>query len=445
MNASELLERLKRGSIWSLVARVSASFSALLISILLARMLSVDAMGGYFLFLQILAFVSLLHKAGMRLSLQKVLGISSRNESWYEVRQYLSTASLMLLFTTVVFTVVIYHSWSWITDGLLNAPILSAFVIAMIIAVPLRSLEEIGSAIFVGLHLPQIGVFLADVPRQMFLLLFLILAYFYLDDVSLDSAIDMFLIASSSAVLIFFFLMSRWLLRHPVNEGDYRSRVDRKDFILLSIPMLLQGGAALMMSASDIWILGIYTTTEDVAIYGAVVRLTMLLVFALSVVNLVIPPMLAVLYDKNDLAGLQRLMRTSASWSVFIVLPVSFVFIVFGEEILGFAFGEAYSAGYEVFVILTVAHSINALSGSPGMLLQMSGHQQLLLRLTTVWALISITLNILVVGDHGMQGVALVTGSCIIGMNLSMVFSVYRIMGVKTYARIPMIGHIKTN
>lgn len=440
MKASGLLDRLKSGSLWSLLARVSGSLSALAVSMMLARLLPVEGLGAYFLFLQIITFAALLAKMGMSASLQKVLGIAAEREDWRTVRVYMRIAALMLGSVSALLTLALYPSWGWFTTSFLNAPALTGFAVLILLAIPLRAIEELGTTFFCGVHEPNIGVFLVDVPRQTALMLaFGLLLLLLPGKISIDVALWCYFAASAVSVLLTFILAARWLRRRPVAVASPVVEVSSAGFLALSFPMLMHGGASLLMTSSDIWILGIFSTPQDVAVYGAVVRLAMLMAFALNIVNMVIPPMLAVLHDKGDREGLELLLRTTAGWSVYVVAPVLLLFLLWGGDILALVFGEPFRAGAFILGVLAVAHSFNALSGSPGMLLQMSGYHHLLMRLAIFWAVLGVVANIAAVLPWGMEGVAVATGLSIIGMKISMVYYARKLLQVNTWAKVPTL------
>lgn len=406
---------------------------------MLARLLPVEALGAYFLFLQIITFAAMFAKMGMSGSLQKVLGIAAEREDWRMVRAYMRIAAFTLVLASALLTLALYPSWNWFTTSFLNAPALTGFAVLILLAIPLRAIEELGTTFFCGVHEPRIGVFLVDVPRQSVLMLIFGVLLLLPGKISMDVALWCYFAASAASVVLTFILAARWLHRRPVVVASPVVEVSSVDFLALSFPMLMHGGASLLMTSSDIWILGIFSTPQNVAVYGAVVRLAILMVFALNLVNMVIPPMLAVLHDKGDREGLEQLLRTTAGWSIYVVTPVLLVFLLWGGEILALVFGESFRSGASILGVLAVAHSFNALSGSPGMLLQMSGYHHLLMRLAIFWAVFGVVANIAAVLPWGMEGVAVATGLSIVGMKLSMVYYARKHLQVNTWARIPTL------
>ena len=66
-------------------------------------------------------------------------------------------------------------------------------------------------------------------------------------------------------------------------------------------------------------------------------------------------------------------------------------------------------------IILAAGQTVSAIVGSPGMMLQMTGHQNLMSALTIGALIVNVIANILVVEGHGAVGVAVVTALTITG------------------------------
>jgi len=125
-----------------------------------------------------------------------------------------------------------------------------------------------------------------------------------------------------------------------------------------------------------IWILAFYKPETEVALYGASLRLILLLALPLLIINAVIPSMVADMYSQKQYQRVQNLLQKTAS---IIIVPAIFAFIiivVYGAEILGLVYGSSYAEAYMPFVILAFGQLINVLTGSPGILLTMSGHER---------------------------------------------------------------------
>jgi O-antigen/teichoic acid export membrane protein len=436
------LEKLKKGAIWSFIARIIGSLSGFLITVLLARLLSIEALAAYYLFLVTLRFGSLLIKVGLDIGLQKVLGIATDNANWREKDAYNRSALKIIAVTALVFTAIQYFVWQPFALAQLHSLRLSEVTGIIIFAVIFRALEDLGSAYFRGIHETRLGVFLLDVPRQLLLMTALGVIFFLYGTVSFKEVVSIYLVSSVVSVLLIIAFFQNWNRLHATTKLISTEKIktaSSRALLVLSLPMMVQGIAAILLSTTDIWVLGLFASKDDVAIYGTVARLTTLLTLALSVINMVIPPMLATLYKNGDLAGLEQLMRTAASWSALIVVPILLTLFLWGDSVLAILFGEQFRGGYQVLVILSFAAAVNALSGSPGMLLQMAGYQQQLMALTIFWAMLNVVANIIAVKYFSVIGVSVATAFAIIGQNICAVYIAKTKTGVRTWVKLPKV------
>jgi O-antigen/teichoic acid export membrane protein len=434
------LEKLKKGALWSFIARIIGSFSGFIITVLLARLLSIEALAAYYIFLVTLRFGSLLIKVGLDIGLQKVLGIATNNANWEEKDAYSCSALKIITVTSLIFAAILFFAWQPFAFGQLHSLKLSEVTGVIIFAVIFRALEDLGSAYFRGVHEARLGVFLLDVPRQLLLMTALGLIFFLHGNVSFKEVVSIYLVASVVSVLLIIAFFQNWNRLHATTKLISTEKIkaaSSRALLILSLPMMVQGIAAILLSTTDIWVLGLFASKDDVAIYGTVARLTTLLTLALGVINMVIPPMLATLYKNGNITGLEQLMRTAASWSSLIVVPILLALFLWGDSVLAILFGEQFREGYQILVILSSAAAFNALSGSPGMLLQMAGYHHQLMALTIFWAVLNVVANIIAVKYFSVIGVSVATAFAIIGQNICAIYMARAKIGVRTWAKLP--------
>ena len=346
-----------------------------------------------------------------------------------------------ILSVSSLFIIILLASiWDWLASDILKSPLLLSLMFLVLISIPLRSMEEIGSAFFRSVQEPKIGVFLFDIPRQTLFMVCLFSIFFFYESSSIALVVGAYVVSSSVAVLIVFTLLFFWFRKKKIiSNTEVNTDLGVKSLVFLSAPMMIQGSAAIIMSTADIWILSIYSTQDDIGIYGTVVRLTTLIVLILGVVNMVLPSMLASIYKSKDMQAIEKLLRMSATWGGLIAIPLLLVFVIAGEDILGLVFGDNFRSGYVVLSVLAISHAFNALSGSPGILLQMTGHHKVLMKITLFWAVFNLGLNILLVNIWGMLGVAVATAISIVCQNLTMMILAMRLHGIKTWMYNPMM------
>jgi O-antigen/teichoic acid export membrane protein len=431
-----VLEKIKSGLIWSLLARVFGAGSGFLVTALMARILSIEALGIYYLVLNLIRFGSHFVKVGMEISLQKSLGVASTDKNWGTVALHIGAMGSIMAGSAVALLVVMLVAWQPLVSNLLDMPVLLPMLFVVFLLVLFRSVEEVGSAFFRGVHEARIGVFLIDGPRQAVMLILLAFIYWQQVQLSAEQAVHTYFLSSLAAVAFIIFLGARWCRKHEIfTHWPTFAQIKlqgKKDFSLSS-PMMLQGIAALINSTFDIWVLGIFSTKEDVAVYGTVVRLVSLIMLVMSVGTMVIPPLMAALYEKKDRIGIERLLQTMTTYSALIIVPMVLLFLAFGKPLLTLMFGEQFESGYSVLCILSIGYGFMALTGCPGWLLQMAGQHRNLMRTSLTVGVLNMMANIFAAQHWGAMGVAVVSASAIMLQELLNIYFAYKKLAIRTW------------
>jgi O-antigen/teichoic acid export membrane protein len=180
------------------------------------------------------------------------------------------------------------------------------------------------------------------------------------------------------------------------------------------IPLLITQIMLLSITWSSTLALGVWGSKNDVGIFGAAIRASMLISFLLVSMNSIIAPKISALYVSNNLAELESMARKSAALLTVIATPIIFFIILFPDMIMSI-FGNEFSEGGQLLLILALGQFINVGTGSVGYLLIMSGNEVTMRNNTIIFGLLAIILNIWLVPRFGAMGAALATA---IGMSL---------------------------
>lgn len=427
---------LKRGTMISMIMRAGSGGLDVVMGAVMARILSIEHLGLFFLFSQFVRLWSQASAFGMPTALLKVLGIASAREDWTAVRAILGHALRLLLFTTLAMAVLYALIWPLI-GGMLFGPELTYFSAGLIFAInALRAVELIGSAFFRGVRLYSFGTMLMSVPRQLGVVLvgagFLVLGR--------KTDIETVLVAYFAVALLLGVVIAgliwHYLRSRPGGAGGSSSGSEVPSFGAfggLCLPLMLQAVIAEVALRIDLWVLGFFGSETDIAIFGAAQRLTLVLLFILSSVNLVIPPTLAATYRDGNLPRLQWLCRATATASFFFALPFTLILIAFAPTVMATLYGPAFEAGALSLILLTIGRFGSAASGNPLQLLQMTGHHVLITRISIVFIVLSTALCVALVGPFGAEGVAAGSAIALILRNLVMIAYARQRVGVWTW------------
>jgi O-antigen/teichoic acid export membrane protein len=212
---------------------------------------------------------------------------------------------------------------------------------------------------------------------------------------------------------------------NPLTAGSIRYR----ELFGTAMPMYGSAMADVVMTFSDVLILGMFATASDVGIYTAASRTALLTRFLLLANSAVAAPRFAALHAARDREGVARLAVRSTLLTTFSSVPLLLMFIVFPEQILSL-FGPQFEAGAQVLIVLTIGQFVNAATGPVGYLLNMSGYHRIEGRIAVAGALITVGLCFALIPLWGILGAAAANAIATAACNLLRVYFAKARLGI---------------
>ena len=177
--------------------------------------------------------------------------------------------------------------------------------------------------------------------------------------------------------------------------------------------------------------LGIWASSEDVALYAMAMRTAMLTSFVLIGVNSISAPKFAAIYSSGNNLELHRTAKIASSIIVVCAIPVILIILTFPEFIMSM-FGEEFVKAAPILKVLAFGQLINIICGSCGNLLEMTGNEKYLQRNVFTSAVIMLVGGCIFIPFYGALGAAWVTSVCIALQNLLCVKDVKNVLGFNT-------------
>ncbi len=205
-----------------------------------------------------------------------------------------------------------------------------------------------------------------------------------------------------------------------------------KIMISESYPMMVSSAIVMIMSWSDIFILGFYVSEEKIGMYNVAVKLATLVAFVYNAVSTILTPKIAGFYNKNQIDTLKETINFSAKLMIICGLPIFLILFLFPEFFLSF-FGEEYLKAKSVLRILLIAQFVNVLTGSVGPIMQMTGNQKKLQNLIIISLICNLVFSSILVNFYGMVGVAVASAFGMILWNLLGAKYIYKNLQIRTW------------
>jgi len=213
------------------------------------------------------------------------------------------------------------------------------------------------------------------------------------------------------------------------------SNVEKSKYVFESLwasckPLLV---ASIMNRAilpwAPLFLLGIWSNSEDIGTYGAASRVVMLVSLMLITVNNVIAPKFAELYSNGDLRALESVATRLALVLTLLAAPIFLLFIFQGKLVMSL-FGDGFVKGHIVLQILSIGQIVNVMTGAIAFILLMSGNEGSFQRIS-IWSTIGmLVISIITIPMWGDVGAALAVAVSLSANNIAAVWIVYKKLNI---------------
>jgi len=423
-----LKKRLSQGSFWVLIGKLLTSCLGFVVTLLLAQLLTPKEVGQYFLLFSLVSIMTTLALFGLPTTVVKLisesLALNLPRNAKYIVKLICYISAINISFTLVIIAIF----FTFITEHLAFA--LEVLVIILAVAwLTLFSFQQILAEIYRGyqklIHATLFSGLFTSMATSLTLFIFwLVNLDTELKDVMLITVVSILISVLVSASIL-------WKKLNPIPEQ--KENITIASISSVAWPIGVTSLLLLLISQADLWLVGIFLSSEDVAIYGMMSRLIIFSSLPLLVVNSVISPIIPELFSLSKLKILEKTVRLSATVAILPSVLFFIIIISVGEELLSFFWGESYIEGVEVLIILSIGQLVNVMAGSCGLTLMHTGHQKLMMYITTITGVLTILLSLKLVHSDGINGVAMASATGLITQNLLMLCATRYKVGIWTF------------
>ncbi len=384
---SEIKAYLLRGGAWAFFGKLGTAFVGLLLVGLMSRALPQAEMGLYFLALNLATFFSILGRGGLENTLLRYLAKANGDNQQGEVRVIWRKGWVLAVCVASVAGFSSTVALHQLGGPVFGSPALSALAWLMGGWVTLLAIQGVAAEIFRGLQEIGRSVWFGGLTVGVLTMALLAAA------MGLGMALDLKAVILLIVSALFFNAVVAFLAQYREMKALPEVTQEKTGYGELlghSWPLLINAVTLFLLSQSDLWLVGAYASKEDIAVYGAAARLVMLTAISLNIVNMVVPPLIARMHAQNDLARLERLLRSVATLAAIPALIILAMFMLFAAPMMELIYGGQYRYGAVVLIILCIGQIANVLTGSCGYVLVMTGHRKLVMTTAITSAFIAI-------------------------------------------------------
>lgn len=395
-----------KGAFWGLLGNVFLKAFSFIYVIYIARAVSQDDVGLFYLSLSIIGLVGAWRDFGLPAALARYIPYYESRHEGGKVRSLLRSTWLVNALSGIALTAAL-----WIGADAVGAiyqnpalpyalRLLSSFML-------IENLFKVGSGLLQGMA--DIRTMQTLNAVQTLLKLVFTVLFFQLFGPSLAWLCAAFLLSFLVATLLFAPSFARAYDGLPKTGGSLPLRELAREIAPFGLVLSLIQVLSTLITYSDRVILGylLPSANEIVAVYSLAVTLAMNIMVFPGSVGAIFMPLISRLVGKNDMEAVRKVMGTTQRWLLFITLPFAVVMIGFSQEMLSVLYGQSYTGGAAAMSIFMLGMLISAFTYVIALALAGMRLVNLEFKVAMVIGVLNVGLNFLLVPYLGMEGSAL--------------------------------------
>ena len=423
------LKELLKGSGIAFAFKILGMASGYVFILLITRNFGAEAMGVFALSFTLLNITTVIGKLGLDTALLRFVAEYSSQQRWDKVRNvYIKSLRIAVPFC-IVLSALLFFTAPYLAKYVFKKEHLSVYFRIISLAVVPMVLKSINQESLRGLKKIKEFSFLMNMSIYLTTALLVGLYILFAEDKTITALLDILVASVFFVAFISFYLWKKNLIIK--NSEQTVDTVRYRTLLNVSIPMLLSSSMFLIMQWTDTIMLGMFRTESEIGIYNVALRVASLTSIMLFAINSIAAPKFAEFYGKKDMQGLQQTVQHSTKLIFWTSFPILLVFFLFPSLILGI-FGEAFETGVYALMFLTFGQFINAISGSVGYILQMTGKQKVFQNILLLATIINIILNAVLIPQFGINGAAFSSMVSMVTSNILCVIFVKKYFSILT-------------
>ncbi len=418
---SELL----KGSSITFMFKITGMGLGYLLTLLVARWYGADTLGLYALSLTILNIFVTFGVFGFDNTLIKFVADYNSNGKEYLSKEVYIKALSIVIPIGLFLSFLLYVGSNYLSTTIFKKEHLTIFLQITALGILPFILLRINATLFRALKKIKIYAFFDTLGIFLFSSIMLLTATFFFKIPNSTIVISVQILSIILLMAVSFLYVTKYTSLFKIAPKNI---LKYKNILKVSFPMLLTSSMALVMGWTDIIMLGIFRSETEVGIYSIVVKLASLTSITLMAINSIAAPKFSEFYSKGDMQALKKTAQDSTKMIFFSSLPIILILSIFPKYILSI-FGDQFVIGVITLWLLMAGQIINAITGSVGYILIMTGKEKVFQNIIFFTSILNIILNYIFVQKYGMNGIAFSTALSISLLNIIPYFLVRHYYG----------------
>lgn len=422
------LRELVLGSLTTFILKASGMLGGYIVILYIAKMMGAESIGMYNIVLSTLTFLAMVSSCGINISILRYAGEFNNPENNNRLR-LLHTYSLQIVGTLSFFMGAGLFMLSDNIAVLLGNPAYTSGMKVAGVCLPFFAMALISVEYIRGIKIIKVSEYLRSVNRPLVNLAIISVCISLLN--IYNPLLPVYSLAA--ATIITFVFAELFIIVKTRKTVNYSAEpLNKKDILLTSMPMYVTSISSFLLANFSIFAIEFFYSAKEVGVFSVALKISLLVSLVLTVVNTISAPKFAELYWAGKFADLQKMVNQSAKMIFLVSSSFCFFIMIFSEPLLHF-FGPEFIKGKYALIMMLIGQLANAMTGSVGVFMNMTGSQTALRNVVTIVMLISVIANVYAIQCFGIDGAAFIAMLGAITMNLTLAFYVRHKLGFTTY------------
>lgn len=427
LDSADDLASVVRGAASVMAIRVAGAGISFISMVLLARWMGAFEFGIYAYVWTWVILVGTMAPLGLNTSIMRFVPEYMARQRWGRLRGLLQQAHLMV-FAAAMGVSLMGAVLLWMLTPYIDAFYILPLVVALVM-MPLYAFTDMQEGTARAFGWVTLAYIVPYVMRP--LLLLMAIGTMVLIGLSPDAvtALLIMLAACVIGLIVQAVILVRGI-RRSVPPAPARKHAGY--WLKISLPMLVFEGAYVLMSSTDIIMLGQIEDPAAVAIYFAAARTASLIGFIYFATAARAVPKFSEINASGSREDLQAFLDGVNRFSFWPSFLGVITLMVIGPHIL-MLFGQGFETGYLILALLSIGYIARSTVGPLEYLLSMTGKQMIATKIICTAALINAGLNMLLIPEFGTLGAAMATLISLAGNLAALAVAVRRELGINAF------------
>lgn len=379
--------------------------------ILLARFLGADLFGVFAFAISIVTILSMIAELGLPI-------VITRYATVYYIKKQLKLLKGIIKFTNeriimascfIIAVTLGFYYFNIIDETYAKAIVLSSPLVVLL------ALSRVRSAILTAIHKVNIAQ-LPEMILRPFLLIILVLLLYYFGYVTIYNVLIIYILIN---IIVYF--SGEVLVRSSTKQLNLKGlqlKFDKRNWINTALPLFFLGGIQIIGAQSDVFLLGVLSNSTDVGVFKSMYQISLLVIFSLSAVNAIAPPLVIKDFENKNHEGLKQLLFNFCGINFISALIIASPLFFFGKFFIELLYGQEYIVGYSCLQILIIGRVINTTLGVSNQFLKMMGEEKKATKGIMIGIILGVVLNVILIPYYGIIGAAIAAAGSLITWNI---------------------------